>query len=252
MVAARARRILAEARRRPRGSRGASRRRAWRASGSERCCPPAMSTSPACSSASASAHPAVEVGLREGIAATCSAIWPPMSSMPPSVCSLARPPPNSAIQRLSHDEAVAAYAPARRAPLTPHVTVADLQQHPIVAMRRGSAITLVVDELFTAAGTDPSTSPSKAATRSCCGPSPPAAFAIAILPRSMLALEGPALEVRSLHPAVRLPVALVRRRQRHLPPAVSMFIDFVRGETPSDSGSSTGRHRDLRRRSDPR
>jgi DNA-binding transcriptional LysR family regulator len=56
-------------------------------------------------------------------------------------------------------------------------------------------------------------------------------FATAILPRSITALDGPALEVRSLHPAVRLPVALVWRRQRTAPPATRAFIDFVRSET---------------------
>jgi DNA-binding transcriptional LysR family regulator len=56
-------------------------------------------------------------------------------------------------------------------------------------------------------------------------------FATAILPRSITALDRPALEVRSLHPAVRLPVALVWRRQRTAPPATRAFIEFVRSET---------------------
>ena len=56
-------------------------------------------------------------------------------------------------------------------------------------------------------------------------------FAAAVLPRSLTALEGPALEVRSLRPAVRLPVALVWRRARSLPPAARAFIDFVGRET---------------------
>jgi LysR family transcriptional regulator, transcription activator of glutamate synthase operon len=207
-------------------------------------------------------HPGVQVGLREGIAADMFRHLA-ADELDAAFCLLAGETPNElAIERLSHDEVVAAYAPGR-APPTPHVTVADLQQHPIVAMRRGSAITLVVDELFTAAGQtlhlalesgDPFLLRSLAAR----------GFAIAILPRSMTALEGPALEVRSLHPAVRLPVALVWRRQRHLPPAVSMFIDFVRDETRnesmsrpmprpiSDPGSSTGHRRDRQRRSGPR
>jgi DNA-binding transcriptional LysR family regulator len=43
-------------------------------------------------------------------------------------------------------------------------------------------------------------------------------FASAILPRSLTSVEAPALEVRSLDPAVHLPVALVWRRERN-PPA---------------------------------
>jgi DNA-binding transcriptional LysR family regulator len=45
------------------------------------------------------------------------------------------------------------------------------------------------------------------------------------------ALEGPELEVRGLHPAIHLPVALVWRRQRNAPPAARTFIEFVRYET---------------------
>jgi DNA-binding transcriptional LysR family regulator len=56
-------------------------------------------------------------------------------------------------------------------------------------------------------------------------------FATAILPRSITALEGPAIEVKRLHPAVRLPVALVWRRDRSVPPAARTFIEFVRRET---------------------
>jgi DNA-binding transcriptional LysR family regulator len=60
-------------------------------------------------------------------------------------------------------------------------------------------------------------------------------FATAILPRSLTALEGPALEVRSLHPAVQLPVALVWRRERNAPPAARTFIEFVRREAATAS-----------------
>jgi DNA-binding transcriptional LysR family regulator len=53
-------------------------------------------------------------------------------------------------------------------------------------------------------------------------------FATAILPRSLTALEGPAIEVRSLHPPVHLPVALAWRHERNAPPAARTFIEFVR------------------------
>ena len=56
-------------------------------------------------------------------------------------------------------------------------------------------------------------------------------FATAILPRSLTALDGPAVEVRSLDPAVELPVALVWRRDRNVTPAARTFIEFVRHET---------------------
>jgi DNA-binding transcriptional LysR family regulator len=138
-------------------------------------------------------------------------------------------PDDLAIERLSQEEAVAAFAPGR-APTARHVGVGELRQRAIVATRRGSAITTAVEKLFADADEplrlalesgDPFLLRSLAARD----------FATAILPRSLTALEGPAIEVRSLHPAVHLPVALVWRRERHAPPAARTFIDFVRRET---------------------
>ena len=161
------------------------------------------------------AHPGVEVGLREGIAADMFRRLA-VDELDAAFCLLAGEPPDElAVERLSHDEVVAGFAPDR-APSAPHVTVADLAQHAIVAPRRGSAITFVLDELFADAGQplrlalesgDPFLLRSLAAR----------GFATAILPRSITALEGPALEVRSLHPAVRLPVALAWRREPQRP-----------------------------------
>ena len=109
------------------------------------------------------------------------------------------------------------------------VDAAELARHAIVAPRRGSAITTALGRLFADAGMplrlalesgDPFLLRSLAAR----------GFATAILPRSFGSLEGAALEIRSLQPAVRLPVALVWRRERNLPPAARTFIDFVRRE----------------------
>jgi len=68
---------------------------------------------------------------------------------------------------------------------------------------------------------------------------PRALDAIVDAPRFAHAWWG--VEVRSLRPAVRLPVALVWRRERRLPPAARAFVDFVGRETrglpaPSDPG----------------
>jgi LysR family transcriptional regulator, transcription activator of glutamate synthase operon len=175
------------------------------------------------------AHPGVEVGLREGIAAEMLR-WLAADELDAAFSLLAGDIPDElAIEPLSHDEVVAAFAPDR-APAAPHVNVADLAQHKIIAPRRGSAIATVLHQRFTAAGEplrlalesgDPFLLRSLAAR----------GFATAILPRSLTALEGPALEVRSLQPAVQLPVALVWRRARNAPPAARAFIEFVRRET---------------------
>jgi LysR family transcriptional regulator, transcription activator of glutamate synthase operon len=172
------------------------------------------------------AHRGIEIGLREGIAAEMLRRIAD-DELDAAFCLLAGEVPDGlAVDLLSHEEMVAAFAPDA-APAAPSVTVADLARHPIVSMRRGSAITAVLTELFAEAGEqlhlalesgDPFLLRSLASR----------GFATAVLPRSLTALPGPELAVRSLDPAVRLPVALVSRRARNIPPAARAFIEFVR------------------------
>ena len=177
------------------------------------------------------AHPGIEVGLREGIAGDMLGFLA-ADELDAAFCLLAGELPDEfAVQRLSSEEVVAAFAPDR-APPASRVTVADLAEHAIVAPRRGSAITSALDRMFANAGKrlrlalesgDPFLLRSLAAR----------GFATAILPRSLTGLEGPALEVRSLGSGVHLPVALVWRRERTPSPAARTFIEFIRGETAS-------------------
>jgi DNA-binding transcriptional LysR family regulator len=174
------------------------------------------------------AYPGVEIGLREGIAADMLRFLA-ADELDAAFCLLAGEIPDDlAVERLGQDEVVAAFA-LDRAPPTPRVGVAELRPRAIVGPRRGSAITSVVNEMFTDTGEplrlalesgDPFLLRSLAAR----------GFATAILPRSLTILEGPALEVRSLEPPIHLSVALVWRRERHAPPAARTFIDFVRRE----------------------
>jgi LysR family transcriptional regulator, transcription activator of glutamate synthase operon len=175
------------------------------------------------------AHPGVEVGLREGVAAdmlgflAADELDAAFSLLPGEI------PDGLAVERLTEEEVVAAFAPDR-APLAAQVGVADLARDAIIALRRGSAITAAVEKLFADAGQplrlalesgDPFLLRALAAR----------GFATAILPRSLTALHGPDLEVRSLRPEVRLPVALIWRRERNAPPAARAFIEFVLRET---------------------
>jgi LysR family transcriptional regulator, transcription activator of glutamate synthase operon len=175
------------------------------------------------------AHPGVEVGLREGIAADMLRFLA-ADELDAAFCLLeGEPRGDLAVERLSQEEVVAAFAPDR-APPTPHVSVADLREHALVAPRRGSTIMSVLDERSTDDGEplrlalesgDPFLLRSLAAR----------GFATAILPRSLTALDGPPLEVRSLHPAVHLPVVLVWRRKPNASPTAHAFVEFVRRET---------------------
>ena len=142
-------------------------------------------------------------------------------------CLLAgEPPPAVEAEHLSEDEVVVAFAPDR-APEGSRVSVDDLRDHRIVATRRGSSITSVLAQRFAAAGVDlhlalESGDPFLLRSLAAQG------FAAAVLPRSLMRLAGPAIEVRSLDPPIHLSVALVWRRGRHAPPAARTFIEFVR------------------------
>ncbi len=233
-IAARARRVLAEvdaARGEVDELRGLLRGRVWIGA----LLPAGELDVPGLLARFSQAYPGVEVSLREGIAADMLH-YLATDELDAAFCLLAGEPPDDlAVERLSHDEVVAAYAPDR-APPTAHVTVDDLAQRALVATRHGSAITSILDQRFADAGHrlrlalesgDPFLLRALAAR----------GFATAILPRSLTALEGPDVEVRSLHPPVHLPVALLWRRERSAPPAARTFIDFVRREA-AESGSA--------------
>ena len=228
VIAARARRVLAEldgARQEVDELRGVLRGRIWIGA----LLPAGDVDVPGLLARFSQAHPGVEVGLREGVVADMLH-YLANDELDAAFCLLAGDPPDDlGVQHLSHDEVVAAFAPDR-APPAPHVDVADLARHAVVAPRHGSAITAMVDGLFAAAGRplrlalesgDPFLLRSLASR----------GFATAILPRSLTALEGPAIEVRSLHPAVHLPVVLAWRRRHTASPAARAFIEFVRRET---------------------
>jgi LysR family transcriptional activator of glutamate synthase operon len=227
-VAARARRVLAEvdgARQEVDELRGVLRGRVWIGA----LLPAGDLDVPGLLARFSRAHPGVEVGLREGIAADMLGFLA-ADELDAAFCLLAGEIPDDlAAERLSQEEAVAAFAPDR-APAAPRVSITDLGRHAIVATRRGSAITTVLEQRFADAGRplrlalesgDPFLLRSLAAQ----------GFATAILPRSLTGLPGPPIEVRSLDPAMHLPVALVWRRERNAPPAARTFIEFVRHGT---------------------
>jgi DNA-binding transcriptional LysR family regulator len=227
-IAARARRILADvdaAREEVDDLRGVLRGRIWIGA----LVPAGGLDVPGLLARFSRAHPGVDVSLREGIAGDMLSLLA-ADELDAAFCLLPDDISDDlAVERLSEEEIVAAFAPGR-APAAPQIGVADLREGAIVAMPRGSTITSALERLFAGGGErlhlalesgDPFLLRALAAR----------GFATAILPRSLSAMEGPAIEVRSLHPAVRLPVALVWRRERHVPPAARAFIDFVRRET---------------------
>jgi DNA-binding transcriptional LysR family regulator len=177
-------------------------------------------------------HPGIEVGLHEGVA---SDIFERLTigDLDAAFCLQGGDVPHQlTLRQLSRDEVIAAFAP-ERAPRTRYVPIADLVQRPLIAMRRGSAITSALEERVNAAGHtlhlalesgDPFLLRSLAARD----------FATAVLPRSITTLDGPPIEVRSFRPELHLPVVLAWRQQREISPAARAFVDFVLEEIPSE------------------
>jgi LysR family transcriptional regulator, transcription activator of glutamate synthase operon len=183
------------------------------------------------------AHPGIEIDMREGTAGDMLRYLLEDEIHAAFSMLASQPPDELVVERLSEEELVAVFGPGR-APGRGRLTARDLRDFPIVMPRTGSASKAAGDAFFARAGEtfrlalesgDPFLLRSLAAR----------GFAIAILPRSLTALEGPAIEVRSLHPAARLPVALVWRRDRNLAPAARTFVDFVRSETGTAAGASS-------------
>ena len=129
---------------------------------------------------------------------------------------------------LSEDEVVAVFAPGE-APERKRLGVSDLEDRSIVAPRSGSTIKAAVDDLFARSGRQLRVSLESAdpfLLRCLVA----GGFGVGILPLSLARREGPPIEVRSLAPSLRLPVALLWRERRHISPAAAAFIDFVRDE----------------------
>jgi DNA-binding transcriptional LysR family regulator len=136
------------------------------------------------------------------------------------------PPDDLVVEQMSEDEIVAVFAPGA-APAKRSVRAADLQRDPIVAPRSGSAIKQALDDYFARAGM-----PLRVSLESgepfllrCMVAG---GFGVSVLPRSLIRREGPPVEVRSFRPALRLPVALLWRRERHAPATARAFIEFAR------------------------
>jgi LysR family transcriptional regulator, transcription activator of glutamate synthase operon len=171
------------------------------------------------------AFPGVEVTLREG---TAGDMLRHLSEdeVDAAFTLQAEPPPELEVERLDEEELVAAF-PRGSGPDRAFVDAAELGRHVLVTPRSGSAIKQAVDEFFAAAG-----EPFRVSLESgdpfllrCLVST---GFGAGVLTRSLVEREGPPVEARPLRPAVRLPVQLVWRRDRHQSPAARAFIDFAR------------------------
>jgi LysR family transcriptional regulator, transcription activator of glutamate synthase operon len=174
------------------------------------------------------AFPGIEVGLREGTAADMLELIEADELDVAFSLIYGDPPDWVEALKVSEEEVVVAY-PQGSAPGTSSVSVGDLAEVPLATPRSGSAIKRAVDDVFAAAGLTMRVSlesgdPYLIRCLASDG------FGAAVLPASITRREGPPVDARPLRPAVRLPVYLIWRSERHQSAAASAFIDFVRGE----------------------
>lgn len=171
-------------------------------------------------------YPGVDVALQEGTAGDMLRHLA-RDEIDVAFALLAGDPPEALVaEPVSVDELVAAFPPGT-APGRGPVAPATLGDRVILTPRSGSATMAALGEFFAAAGLpfhvscesgDPFLLRSLAS----------AGFGTAVLPRSLTAREGPPIDVRALRPAVRLPVALLWRRDRRLSPAARTFLEYAR------------------------
>jgi LysR family transcriptional activator of glutamate synthase operon len=224
-VAARARRILADVdavREEVDELKGVLRGRIWIGA----LLPAGRIDVPALVASFSDAHPGIEVGLREGTASDLLG-YLAADEVDAAFAMLAGAPPDDlVVERLSEDEIIAAFAPGA-APGRGAVRAADLAPYPIVAPRSGSAAMQRLEEFF-ARQDKPLHVSLESGDPFLLRCLASGGFGAAIVPRSLTRREGPPIEVRSLRPAVRVPVVLLWREGRHLSPAAGAFIDFAR------------------------
>ena len=171
-------------------------------------------------------YPGVDVTLQEGTAGDMLR-YLSRDEIDAAFSLLATDPPESLVaERISSEELVATFPPGT-APGRGSIGASALGRHVILTTRSGSASMTALETFFADAGLTLHVS---------CDSADPfllrclasAGFGTAVLPRSLTEREGPAVDVRPLRPAIRLPVALLWRRDRRLSPAARTFVEYVR------------------------
>jgi LysR family transcriptional regulator, transcription activator of glutamate synthase operon len=175
----------------------------------------------------AKAFPGIEVGLREGTAGDMLRYLAD-DEVDAAFTLQAGLPDELEGEQLGEEELVAAFPPGS-APERKFVGAHELARYPFVTPRSDSAIARALNELFARAD-----EPMRVSLQSgdpfllrCLVST---GFGASALPLSLIRREGPPIETRALRPAVRLPVSLIWRRDRHQSPAARAFIDFARGD----------------------
>jgi LysR family transcriptional activator of glutamate synthase operon len=172
------------------------------------------------------AHPGVDVTLREGTAGDMLRHLA-RDELDAAFSLLATDTPETLVAEIVSGEELVAAFPPTTAPTRGAVGAAALARGAVVTPRPGSATRAALERFFAASGAELHVS---------CESGDPfllrclasAGFGTAVLPRSLTMREGPPVDIRPLRPAVRLPVALLWRRDRRRSPAARAFVEYAR------------------------
>jgi LysR family transcriptional regulator, transcription activator of glutamate synthase operon len=206
-----------------------------------------------------SAHPDVEVGLREGT------VQRMVDGLLEGTIDLAfileaeRPDAFERIE-LSSEQLAVVMSPGHALAGEGAIAVRALTGERLIRFEHGSSVRALVDAAFERAGIEPTIAlegNDLALVRSLVAEG----IGLAILPRTFAELPGPPVALRPLDPPLEMAVALWWRRGRHLSPAARAFTEFVRrravparararspGVPPAADGSVAASARRRRRR----
>lgn len=177
------------------------------------------------------AHPQIEVGIREGTVQRMLDMFAE-GSIDLSF-ALEAEPPGDELDRLALSTEELAVIMSADHPLARRraLSLAKLDRHPLIAFERGAAVRRMLDDAFERAGIVPQIvleGNDLALVRSLVAQG----IGLAIIPRSFAELPGAAIAVRPVQPSLRMTVALWWRRGRHLSPAARAFVEFARAHRP--------------------
>jgi LysR family transcriptional activator of glutamate synthase operon len=176
----------------------------------------------------AEAFPGIEVRLREG---TAGDMERHLAADEVDAAFTLQPelPDDLEAERMGEEELVAAFPPGS-APDRKFAGARELARYPFITPRSDSAIAQALADFFARAG-EPMNVSLESGDPFLLRCLVSTGFGASALPGSTIRREGPPIEVRPLRPAVRLPVSLVWRRDRHQAPAARAFIDFAREQS---------------------
>jgi LysR family transcriptional activator of glutamate synthase operon len=135
--------------------------------------------------------------------------------------------PDLTALRLFDDELVAVTAPDHALAGRGRVPLTALAGEPFIAFRDASVLRATTENALREAGV-PFETPFQSIELETMRKLAARGLGVTIMPRGYLAGEGPRVATLSLEPPLTLPVSLVWRTRRRLPPAAAAFLDFAR------------------------